>query len=90
MNYTGPIDPKKGMCPHCEYSLDGIYFTPSVVESFIHSTLTLSFNQNATEVSCSSWKDCRSIENGYCVQGHCYASNAYYHDALDPAIHGRR
>ena len=81
---------KEGFVSHLVCSIDGIYFTPSVIESFIHSTLTLHFHQNATGVSCSSWTDCLSIENGYCVKGHCYASNAYYHDALDPAIHGNR
>ena len=71
-------------------NVDGIYFTPSVLESFIQSELTRSFNQNATTIACSSWKDCRELENGFCVAGRCFASNAYFHNAVDPAFEGRK
>ena len=79
--------------------VDGIYFTPSVIESFIHFSLTLLFHSSSsspsssttstptpTAINCTSWKDCRNMTNGYCIYGQCFASNAYFHDALDPAF----
>ena len=54
-------------------------------ESFLHTSLSLAFHSNRSS-SCSSFKDCRSVPNGYCIQGTCYASNAYYHNAMDPGL----
>ena len=66
--------------------LAGIYFTPSLLESFIHTSLSQTFYQEKSNTTCSSWKDCRSMKNGYCIQGKCVASTAYYHNAVDPAL----
>ena len=65
--------------------IGGFYFTPSMYESFLHASLSLAFHSNRS-APCSSFKDCRSIPNGYCIQGACYASNAYYHNAMDPGL----
>lgn len=67
----------------------GVYFSPSLLESFVQTSLTLTFNSNHTNVNCTSFTDCRSFENGYCVKGKCIASNAYYHNAVDPAVKGK-
>lgn len=63
-----------------------MYFSPSLLESFVHTELSLSFHQNVTEQKCASWKDCKGMDNGYCIKGMCYASYAYFHDAFDTAL----
>lgn len=63
-----------------------IYFNPSLLENFVHTELTLNYHTNSSNLTCSTWKDCKSLPNGYCIKGHCYASKAYFHDAYDLGI----
>ena len=48
--------------------------------------MTLNYHTNTSNITCSTWKDCKSLPNGYCIKGHCYASKAYFHDAYDLGI----
>lgn len=61
----------------------GLFFNPSIVESFVHAELTNDFHEMIPERNCKSWRDCKQVANGYCMKGKCVKSNAFYHDAYD-------
>ena len=61
----------------------GLFFNPSIVESFVHTELSQFFYNPITEKNCTSWKDCKEYTNGYCIKGKCVQSKAYFHDAYD-------
>ena len=69
-----------------EETPSGVYFTPSMYESFLHTSLALAFHANANVTACTSFRDCRTLANGYCVQGRCLSAYAYYHNAMDPGV----
>ena len=69
-----------------EEAPSGVYFTPSMYESFLHASLALAFHANASATECSSFKDCGALSNGYCIQGRCLSAYAYYHNAMDPGV----
>lgn len=64
----------------------GVYFAPSIYESFLHTSLALAFHNHTSATACSSFRDCRTMTNGYCVQGQCLSAYAYYHNAMDPGV----
>ena len=57
-----------------------------MLESFLQSSLTLDFHLSTSNKTCHTWSDCFDLENGYCVKGTCYASTAYFHNAMDPGF----